>query len=182
MADVALVEVEHEERRDRREAHGAERQPQAWEQALALDPGPALTGFELGDLVRLGDSPGDDRPEEGRGHRKGPDHLEARSPQEQFADRRPEREATPDRQAVEADDSSPLLNGREIDNPSGTRRIDHPLACAKEQAGYDQAGNAGGNEVEGAGDGAEDRAWDHDGPRRPRLSARLPAIGRQADR
>ena len=164
VADVALVQVEDEERRDRREAHCAEREPHPGHQALALDPGPALTGLGLGDRVRLGDPPGDDGPEEGRGHRKGPDHLEARGPQKQLADRRTQREAAPDRQAVEADDPAPLLNGREVDDPSGPGGIDQAFARAKEQAGHDQAGNAGGNEVEGAGDRAEDRPGDHDGP------------------
>ena len=180
VADVAVVQVQDQERRHGGEADRAEREPEPGEQRLAGDQVVAPERLRLARSERLRDPQRDQGAQERRRQRERPDHLEARGAQDQLADRRPQRQPAPDREPVEADDPAAPLRRREVDDPGRAGGVDHALAGAQEEPRDDQARHA-----RRARSRARWRSRSGARPtittrRRPRRSARCPASGRQA--
>ena len=181
VADALLVEVQDDERRHRRVAD--DRQRRARDRAAAPR---ARSAAALGARRRRG---GRTAPASATRSRRRAAARRRRTPRPsrsssrwriELAERRPEREPAPDREPVEADDPAAAVRRGHVDDPRRAGGVDGALAGAEEEPGHDQAGDAGGDEV-------EERRRPRSTARRamttilrPRWSASRPANGRQA--
>ena len=145
---------------------------------LAGDERPAVDVLAA-PVEALGQPGGDHRAEQRSAGGEGPDEVVAAGVLEQHPDRRPEGEAGPDREPVEADHPAPPLLRRHVDVPGRAGGEHRALAGARGRGARRSAPGswpAGSSRQPAI---AASRAPTITVGLRPRRSARLPAIGRQ---